>query len=63
MFGGGDTTANTIMIGTFYLLKNPSTLARLKKELLDAWPNLLEEPSLKTLESLPYLVGPLNLVQ
>ena len=63
MFGGGDTTANAIMIGTFYLLKNPSTMSRLKKELLDAWPTLEEDPGLKTLEALPYLVDFLTLVQ
>ncbi len=56
MFGGGDTTANVIMVGTFYLLSNPATLARLKKELREAWPRLEKEPDLKDLERLPYLV-------
>ena len=62
MFGGGDTTANVIMIGTFYLLKTPSLVDRLKKELHKAWPDLEQEPSLRELEALPYLVsiGPSN---
>jgi cytochrome P450 len=44
MFAGGDTTANVIMIGTFYLLKQPELTQRLKKELLEVWPILDEEP-------------------
>ena len=56
MFGGGDTTANAIMIGAFYLLKNPEILANLKKELGEAWPRISDEPELKELERLPYLV-------
>ncbi|KAI9865057.1 MAG: hypothetical protein M1830_006062, partial [Pleopsidium flavum] len=55
MFGGGDTTANVTMIGTFYLLANPATLARLKEELREAWPRLEKEPDLRDLERLPYL--------
>lgn len=57
MFGGGDTTANVIMVGTYYLLKDPTLGHRLKKELTDAWPALEKEPTLKELEALPYLVS------
>ena len=57
MFGGGDTTANVIMYGTFYLLKHPVLAERLKKELREAWPDLERQPSLKDLENLPYMVS------
>jgi hypothetical protein len=35
MFGGSDTTGNTLMLGTFYLLESPDLIARMKKELRD----------------------------
>lgn len=57
MFGGGDTTANTLMYGTFHLLKNPAMESRLRKELREAWPDSSSEPTLKQLETLPYLVS------
>lgn len=59
MFGGGDTTANVIMVGTFYLLKRPELVKRLKEELREYWPDLIEgrEPSLRQLEDLPFLVS------
>ncbi|KAJ4317379.1 hypothetical protein N0V94_004982 [Neodidymelliopsis sp. IMI 364377] len=55
MFGGGDTVGNTLMLGTYHLLRQPETLAKLKKEILDVWPTLSSEPKLKDLETLPYL--------
>lgn len=56
MFGGADTVDNTLMVGTFHLLKQPKTLQKLKMELLAAWPSLnAEEPALRNLEILPYL--------
>ena len=56
MFGGADTTGNTLMVGTHRLLKNPEKMQRLKAELLKAWPSLDgREPSLRELEGLPYL--------
>lgn len=57
MFGGGDTTANVIKIGTFYLLKHPELGDRLKKELREGWPDLAQQPPLRDLEALPYLVS------
>jgi len=57
MFGGVDTTASALMVGTFYMLKHPDVLKRLKKELHDAWPNLEQEPELRDLEKLSYLVS------
>ena len=56
MFGGADTTGNTLMVGTHRLLKNPEKMQRLKAELMKAWPSLTSrEPSLRDLEGLPYL--------
>lgn len=55
MFGGADTVGNTLMVGTHHLLQRPPVLQLLKKELLAAWPTLLEEPKLRELERLPYL--------
>ncbi len=56
MFGGGDTTGNTLMLGTFQLLKHPETMAKLKAELKEAWPRLDDTPpGLRELEKLPYL--------
>jgi cytochrome P450 len=56
MFGGADTTGNTLMVGSFHLLKDPVRLQKLKAELLANWPSLHDgEPSLKDLEDLPYL--------
>ena len=59
MFGGGDTTANVVMIGTFYLLKRPDLVKKLKAELKEYWPDLGpgKEPRLSTLEEMPFLVS------
>ena len=59
MFGGGDTTANVIMIGTFYLLKRPDLVKKLKDELKEYWPELEpgREPKLSVLEEMPFLVS------
>jgi hypothetical protein len=56
MFGGGDTTGNTLMLGTFHLLESPDLIARMKKELRDAWPILDQPPRFEDLEKLPFLV-------
>jgi cytochrome P450 len=56
MFAGSDTTGNALMVGTFHLLKQPEQYMRFKTELLDAWPHLhRREPTLRKIESLPYL--------
>ena len=56
MFGGGDTTGNTLMLGTFHLLSSKELTARLKKELYEVWPVLDSPPKLEELEKLPFLV-------
>jgi hypothetical protein len=55
MFGGADTVGNTLMVGTHRLLMNADKMSKLKAELQSVWPDLTREPSLKELESLPYL--------
>jgi cytochrome P450 len=56
LFGGTDTVANALMIGTFHILDNPDTLRKLKEELLVAWPEIGQIPKYEELEKLPYLV-------
>lgn len=56
MFGGSDTTGNTLMLGTFHLLESPGLLERMKEELLRAWPALDKPPRFEDLEKLPFLV-------
>lgn len=56
MFGGVDTAGNTLMVGSFHLLKEPEKLQKLKAELSATWPSLQgAEPKLKDLEDLAYL--------
>jgi hypothetical protein len=55
MFGGADTVGNTLMVGTHRLLMNAEKMGKLKSELHKVWPDLAREPSLKDLETLPYL--------
>ena len=59
MFGGGDTTANVIMQGAFYLLQKPELLRKLKDELKMYWPELGpgKEPKLSVLEEMPFMVS------
>ncbi|KAK7044203.1 hypothetical protein VNI00_007923 [Paramarasmius palmivorus] len=54
-FAGSDTVGNTCMVGTYHLLKEPSALTKLRKELVQAWPDLEIPQSYETLEKLPYL--------
>lgn len=52
---GGDTTAHTLTVLVFHLLKNPDTLAKLTKELKEAIPDPQNLPSWTKLEQLPFL--------
>lgn len=54
--GGTETTARTITACMFQLVSNPSIYARLRAELKEVMPEPQSEPSLKTLENLPYFV-------
>ncbi|OCK93440.1 cytochrome P450 [Cenococcum geophilum 1.58] len=52
---GSETTAWSLSVATYYLLSQPTTLSKLRKELEAAIANPSELPSLPTLEALPYL--------
>jgi cytochrome P450 len=55
---GVDTTAVTLVTGTYKLLQNPSAASKLKAELKTAWPSLSSTPpGLEALERLPYLTA------
>ncbi|QIW97678.1 hypothetical protein AMS68_003196 [Peltaster fructicola] len=55
MFAGADTVGITLMYAMFHLLKKPKTLAKVKQELVTAWPDIKSAPpALKDLEKLPY---------
>ena len=58
MLGAGtDTTANTLAMGTWFVLNDPSVLMKLKAELWRVMPEK-EDADLATLETLSYLVRP-----
>jgi hypothetical protein len=57
IFAGTDTTGNTLMVGTFYMLENEALVKRLKKELCEHWPDLDETPRYEDLQKLPFLVS------
>lgn len=53
--GGWDTTASSLTQCSYYLLKHPHVLAKLRQELLTAWPDSTEDLTYNMLISLPYL--------
>lgn len=58
MFGAGtDTTANTLIQGTWYVLSNARILKELQDELRQAMPKKDVMLDWATLEKLPYLVS------
>ena len=56
LFAGTDTSSDALSVGTLYILSDPHVYAKLKQELLQAWPVLEDRPRYEALESLPYLV-------
>lgn len=54
------TTAHMLSITTYHILANPPILNRLCTELGGTIPNAASDPSLQTLEQLPYLTAILN---
>ncbi|KAK4504846.1 hypothetical protein PRZ48_002809 [Zasmidium cellare] len=56
-FGGAESSGNVSMLGTWYILQNPSIESRLREELREAWPDLEDMPRLEDLEKLPYLTA------
>ncbi|KAL5356312.1 cytochrome P450 [Aspergillus floccosus] len=59
LFAGGEATAISVIIGTFYLLGDPKRLHALKQELLSAMPDG-QSVTLSEIERLPYLRGLVN---
>lgn len=59
LFAGGEATAISAIIGTFYLLSDHERLNVLKQELLSAMPDG-QSLALSELETLPYLVSYLD---
>ena len=57
MFGGGDSVANTLMVGLFHVLDQPELYKRLKDEVYQAWPSIENPPTAEALESLPVLTA------
>ena len=57
MFGGGDSAANSLMVGIFHVLDQPEVYKRLKDEVYQAWPNLDRHPTYETLQNLPVLTA------
>ncbi|KZV89604.1 cytochrome P450 [Exidia glandulosa HHB12029] len=55
MAAGGDTVGNTVTVGTFFILSNPSVRDALVAELRAAWPDKDTHMSYEQLEKLPYL--------
>lgn len=54
---GVETTAKALATTTFYVLRTPGVLQRLRKELMDAMLSLTDSPTWTQLEQLPYLVS------
>lgn len=64
VFGGTDTTANTLMLGVFNMLEQPDLVTTLRKELLEVWPVLENAPpKFEELEKLPFLVSGLEMIR
>lgn len=57
MFGGSDTVGNTLMVGFFHILNQPSLYERLRSEVLEVWPHLDSPPTFEKLETLPLLTA------
>jgi|SRR5271156_5627715 len=49
IFGGGDSTANAMMMAFFHVTRQPDILERLKTELKEAWLKLNAEPTSRDL--------------
>ncbi|KAK0193189.1 cytochrome P450 [Armillaria mellea] len=57
LFAGTDTTSNTMIMGFFHVLSNPSIQQRLVAELKAMWPEKESPTPYDSLEKLPYLTG------
>ena len=57
LLAAADTTGNAMSIAAYHTLKNPEIYARLREELLQAFPDPTERLDFLILEKLPYLVS------
>ena len=57
MFAGGDSVANSLMVGFFHVLDQPDLHKRLKEEIYQTWPSIDNHPKVETLENLPLLTA------
>ncbi|BDD59948.1 hypothetical protein MPDQ_000759 [Monascus purpureus] len=57
IFAGANTVATALVMGHWNLLNHAEDLARLKRELHGAWPDIEKPPTLKELEALPVLTA------
>lgn len=57
LLAGTDTTANTLVRGTWELMSNPNIYERLRAELLENRPDKGSRIPAAKLETLPYLVS------
>ncbi|KAF8855457.1 putative cytochrome P450 [Acephala macrosclerotiorum] len=57
LFAGGVTVGDTSMTAFFHILDQPKLHSALSKEILTAWPDINNPPSLETLEGLPLLTA------
>lgn len=55
--GGEESTANTLIHGTFHVLHNGQIKDHLLQELFENIPDINQMPNSETLEKLPYLVS------
>jgi len=58
LFAGGVTVGDTAMGGFFHILDNPTLYTKLRKEVMQAWPDINgTPPTLEALETLPLLTA------
>ncbi|EFR03752.1 averantin oxidoreductase [Nannizzia gypsea CBS 118893] len=57
IFAGANTVADTLLMGHWHTMQNPSLLTKLRHELVTVWPELNTQPALNDLEALPLLTA------
>jgi cytochrome P450 len=56
IFAGTDTTANTLYVGMWHLMRQPKLQAQLREEIRSVcWPELTSDPTYESLSTLPLL--------
>ena len=62
VLAGSETTATVTTAAIFHVLKDKKTLAKLREEITEPYRQANEQPTLATLQSLPYLVSKVYLL-